>query len=322
MSSSFYSGTGQSPQDVADIESLKQEAQTAADEASASATSAEQSSTSAASSAASASSTYNDFRGIYLGSLSSDPSVDANGDSVNAGDLYHDSTTGNLKYYTGSAWTEVQEVGPTGPQGPQGIQGNIGLTGAQGEQGEQGDPGLTGATGDGFTGGSYNASTGIVTFTSNDGLGFSTSDLRGATGATGATGSAATISVGTVSTGSEGSSATVSNSGTSSAAVFDFSIPVGATGATGSQGPQGQAGSDGTGFTGGSYNASTGVVTFTSNDGLGFSTGDLRGADGADASGDLISTNNLSDLANAATARTNLDVDQAGTAVALAIALG
>ena len=40
-------------------------------------------------------------------------------------------------------------------------------------------------TGDGFTGGSYAPSTGIVTFTSNDGLGFATADLRGATGPTG-----------------------------------------------------------------------------------------------------------------------------------------
>lgn len=47
-----------------------------------------------------------------------------------------------------------------------------------------GSPGLTGATGDGFTGGSYNASTGVVTFTSDDGLGFSTGDLRGADGLT------------------------------------------------------------------------------------------------------------------------------------------
>lgn len=33
----------------------------------------------------------------------------------------------------------------------------------------------------------------------------------------------------------------------------------------------------GPGFTGGTYNPSTGIVTFTSDDGLGFSTGDLRG---------------------------------------------
>jgi hypothetical protein len=45
-------------------------------------------------------------------------------------------------------------------------------------------------------------------------------------------------------------------------------------------GPQGDPGPNGNGFTGGSYNSSTGVVTFTSDDGLGFSTGDLRGVDG------------------------------------------
>lgn len=45
---------------------------------------------------------------------------------------------------------------------------------------------------------------------------------------------AATISVGTVSTGVPGSSVTITNSGTSSAAVFDFSIPQGAKWDTGS----------------------------------------------------------------------------------------
>lgn len=39
-------------------------------------------------------------------------------------------------------------------------------------------------------------------------------------------------------------------------------------------------GENGLGYTGGSYSASTGKVTFLSDDGLGFETGDLRGADG------------------------------------------
>lgn len=52
-------------------------------------------------------------------------------------------------------------------------------------------------------------------------------------------GDAATIAVGTVTTGAAGSSATVVNAGTSAAAVFNFSIPQGATGATGATGPQG-----------------------------------------------------------------------------------
>lgn len=58
-------------------------------------------------------------------------------------------------------------------------------------------------------------------------------DMSGAQGIQGPDGLAATIAVGTVSTGAAGSSATVTNSGTSSAAVFDFSIPKGDTGASG-----------------------------------------------------------------------------------------
>lgn len=57
-----------------------------------------------------------------------------------------------------------------------------------------------------------------------------------AQGETGQTGAAATIAVGTVHTGAAGSSATVTNSGTESAAVFDFSIPQGAAGTAGKDG--------------------------------------------------------------------------------------
>ena len=49
----------------------------------------------------------------------------------------------------------------------------------------KGNTGATGATGAGFTGGSYNASTGVFTFLSNDNLGFVTDDLRGVNGITG-----------------------------------------------------------------------------------------------------------------------------------------
>jgi hypothetical protein len=67
----------------------------------------------------------------------------------------------------------------------------------------------------------------------------------GATGPTGPTGSAATITVGATTTGAAGTSASVSNSGTSSAAVFNFTIPRGDTGATGPTGPTGPAGTNG-----------------------------------------------------------------------------
>lgn len=49
-------------------------------------------------------------------------------------------------------------------------------------------------------------------------------------------GEAATVSVGTVSTGEPGTSAVVTNSGTTSAATFNFTIPRGATGAAGAPG--------------------------------------------------------------------------------------
>jgi hypothetical protein len=82
--------------------------------------------------------------------------------------------------------------GESGQQGERGIASTVpgppGLS-IKGDQGEKGDdstvPGDKGDKGDGFTGGSYEPSTGITTFTSDDGLGFTTSDLRGDKGDTG-----------------------------------------------------------------------------------------------------------------------------------------
>jgi len=61
----------------------------------------------------------------------------------------------------------------------------------------------------------------------------------------------ATVSIGTTTTGSAGSNAAVTNTGSATAAVLNFTIPAGAagdagaTGATGPQGPAGPAGADG-----------------------------------------------------------------------------
>jgi len=62
----------------------------------------------------------------------------------------------------------------------------------------------------------------------------------------GARGASATISVGTTTTGSAGTNASVTNSGTSSAAVFNFTIPRGATGAAGPNSVTSATTSDGT----------------------------------------------------------------------------
>ena len=60
-----------------------------------------------------------------------------------------------------------------------------------------------------------------------------------AQGLQGADGEAATIQVGQVTTGEAGSNASVTNSGTENTAIFDFTIPRGATGAKGDKGDKG-----------------------------------------------------------------------------------
>jgi hypothetical protein len=61
----------------------------------------------------------------------------------------------------------------------------------------------------------------------------------GSPGPSGPTGAAATVAIGTISTGEAGSQATVTNTGTSSAAVLNFTIPQGAAGPAGSGGGSG-----------------------------------------------------------------------------------
>lgn len=109
---------------------------------------------------------------------------------------------------TGSAPSYALNI--TVPAGPA---GSTGATGPAGSVGPAGPAGSTGPAGP-----------------------------AGATGATGPAGTAATIGVGTVTTGAAGSSVSITNVGTSSAAVFNFSIPRGDTGATGPQGPAGAGG--------------------------------------------------------------------------------
>ena len=68
------------------------------------ATNAASSATAAAASAAAAAASADNFDDTYLGAKSSDPSVDNDGDALNAGDLYFNTTSNVLKVYSGSAW--------------------------------------------------------------------------------------------------------------------------------------------------------------------------------------------------------------------------
>jgi hypothetical protein len=108
------------------------------------------------------------------------------------------------------------DPGIQGPQGDPGIQGIPGLQGPVGPPGEQGLQGVQGNQGiQGIQG------------------------QQGLQGAVGSPGTAATISAGLTTTGAAGTPASVINSGTSSAAVFDFTIPQGIQGNQGIQGIQG-----------------------------------------------------------------------------------
>lgn len=152
---------------------------------------------------------------------------------------------------TNSGTAKAAVLNFTIPQGPQGAKGDTGPRGPQGE------------TGEGFVVKGYFATlsalqSGVPSPSAGDAYGVGSAEpydiyiwdgvnsawvdngpLQGAQGPQGAPGSAATIEIGTVTTAPAGSDAAVTNSGTSSAAVLNFTIPQGATG------PQGPAGVDG-----------------------------------------------------------------------------
>jgi collagen triple helix repeat protein len=169
--------------------------------------------------------------------------------------------------------------GPTGSQGPQGVQGLQGPPGPAGttvatttsanftQPAVNANVSVTLSSGAGISaglvlyiaGGGYysvqsvagnvatcknlgysgNASQGTVINTGANVGGTGPQGPQGPTGSAGADGTAATVTVGATNTLSPGQSATVTNSGSSAAAVFNFGIPAGAAGATGSAGAAG-----------------------------------------------------------------------------------
>jgi hypothetical protein len=75
-----------------------------------SATNSASSATAAASSATSAATSYDNFDDRYLGQKSSDPALDNDGDALITGALYFNTSSGDMKVYTGSAWQNVAPV--------------------------------------------------------------------------------------------------------------------------------------------------------------------------------------------------------------------
>lgn len=89
-------------------------AATSASNAASSATAAANSATSAASSAASALAAFDSFDDRYLGTKTSDPTLDNDGNSLVAGTLYFNSVLGVMKLYTGTAWVAAYVPGTAG----------------------------------------------------------------------------------------------------------------------------------------------------------------------------------------------------------------
>jgi hypothetical protein len=162
---------------------------------------------------------------------------------------------GNLPGVSPTAWGLLAAQGAVGVAGPVGATGPAGSTGAQGIQGVAGPQGANGSAGMNFRG-PWNTLAGYavsdaVTYAGatylaqspNHGVAPDSDPSQwallaaaGVAGPTGAAGTSATVQVGSVTTGSAGSTATVTNSGTATAAVLNFTIPQGAPGSGGSGG--------------------------------------------------------------------------------------
>ena len=100
-------------QNITDNLTAVQNAATNATNAATSASNASTSESNAAASAASAAASFDAFDDRYLGAKSDDPATDNDGDALDAGDQYFNTTDNELKVYNGSAWQSASVVGGT-----------------------------------------------------------------------------------------------------------------------------------------------------------------------------------------------------------------
>jgi hypothetical protein len=211
---------------------------------------------------------------VYQGAYASAANYALNDAVTYAGSSYISLVAGNHGNTPDSsplAWSLLAAQGAAGATGATGPMGAAGATGAQGPQGPAGPAGAAGAAGINFRGAwlsgagygindavTYGGAT-YLAQVGNNGVepDSNSSDwavlaAAGSTGPTGATGAAATVTVGAVTTGAPGTSASVTNSGTATAAVLNFTIP------------QGPAGTGGSGSGSGSGGGSTSGIPFQS----------------------------------------------------------
>ena len=193
------------------------------------------------------------FRGAYAAGTA----YVANDAATYAGSTYLSlipSNHGNEPDISPSAWALLVPAGATGAMGTAGTIGPQGPSGPAGQVGQTGAAGAAGATGVVFRG----AWSAVTSYQVRDAVLFggtsyyataATTGLEpdqypaawsvlaaGSVGPAGPSGAAATILVGSVTTGAAGTQASVTNSGTSTAALLNFVIPQGLAGANGGGG--------------------------------------------------------------------------------------
>ena len=130
------------------------------------------------------------------------------------------------------SWTNNGNLNNPNPINIKGPQGDQGIQGEKGDRGYYFTPSVD--------------SDGNLSWTNNGNLDNPISvNIKGDTGNKGPEGKAATITIGTVSTGDENSNAIVTNSGTNTDAILNFTIPRGNKGEKGDIGPIGLTGPKG-----------------------------------------------------------------------------
>ena len=194
----------------------------------------------------------------YQGAYGSSVNYGLNDGVVYQGSSYISLAAGNVGNTPGLSpgqWGLLAAQGAVGPTGPAGATGAAGPAGAAGAAGTVGATGAAGRAGVVYRGAwdlgsSYAVGDAVVfggtTYIATASAAGLEPDLypaawgvlaqQGGVGATGPAGAAATVTIGTVNTGLAGTQASVTNSGTGSAAVLNFTIPQGAAGTNGTGG--------------------------------------------------------------------------------------
>jgi hypothetical protein len=230
---------------------------------------------------------FDNFDDIYLGAKASDPTVDNDGNALNAGDIYWNTTESEIRFYNGTAWERPEYAASQSALAAQSS-----ATSASGS--------ATAASG------SASAASTSASNAASSASAASTSASNASTSATNAANSATTATtqagIATTQASNASTSATNASNSATSASGSASTATTQATNASNS------ASAAATSATNASNSASAAATSATN----AANSATAAAGSAADAvttlSTSLLKANNLSDLTNTSTARTNLGV--------------